>query len=133
MHNVRHRRRTAVLPFFSDESACDGGRTGDGVLRWGGYFIFCCFGFVALGGDGKEDDLLAIGMAPLLPYIVSAPAFLFASGTDEWGKGQPMVAYLLGTAGYAVADLLLAINLFSSFDRRAGRTVDSPSGQTLQP
>ncbi|QDT74368.1 ABC-2 family transporter protein [Lacipirellula limnantheis] len=99
----------------------------------GGYFIFCCFGFVAVGGGGNEDDLLAIGMAPLLPYIVSAPAFLFASGTDEWGKGQPMMAYLLGTAGYAVADLLLAINLFSSFDRRAGRTVDSPSGHTVQP
>jgi ABC-type transport system involved in multi-copper enzyme maturation permease subunit len=98
----------------------------------GGYFICCCFGFSAMGGGGNEDDLLAIGMAPLLPYVVSAPAWLFAMGSDEWGKGQLLIAYGFGTLGYAFANVMLAVDLSNRFDQRTGRTVDAPPGTPLE-
>jgi ABC-type transport system involved in multi-copper enzyme maturation permease subunit len=87
----------------------------------GGYFLCCCFGFAALGGE-NEDDVIAGAIAPLLPYIVSAPAWLFAAGLEEHNSDKFVVAYGLGTIGYAVVNVILAIDLADRFDHRVGRT-----------
>lgn len=97
----------------------------------GGYFFCCCFGFSAMGGR-NEDDLLAVGMAPLLPYIVSAPAWLFTIDADDKAMAHMLIAYGLGTVGYIFANAMLAINLASSFDERTGRTTDAPPGTPLE-
>ena len=97
----------------------------------GGYFLCCCFSFAAMGGRG-EDELIAIAFAPLLPYIISAPAWLFAAGLDEHGTDKIMIAYGLGVLGYLFANAMLAINLETSFDERAGRTTDAPPGTPLE-
>jgi len=99
----------------------------------GGYLFCCCFTFAAAGGgDGGGFDLMAVGMAPCLPYIVSAPAWLFANGVDSSEWKEMLAAYIIGVIGYAIANAVLAADLSMRFDQRSGRTIDSPAAQSLR-
>jgi hypothetical protein len=96
------------------------------VLFVGGGYFFCgCFCFAA--ARGEPQDVLFLGFAPLLPYLIAAPAILFATGTDDPEASQFVIAFGLGMFGYAVANGMLAADLSSRFDARTGRTTDAPS------
>lgn len=73
---------------------------------------------------------MAVGMAPFLPYIVSAPAWLFATGLHENEADEMLTAYIIGIVGYTVANIALAADLALRFDQRSGRTVDVPLSNT---
>jgi len=88
--------------------------------------MFCgCFCFVAVAGE--PDDVLFLGIAPLLPYIISAPAFIFATGLNDSDAGQLIAAYCLGTIGYICVNAALTADLFKRFDARTGRTIETPT------
>jgi ABC-type transport system involved in multi-copper enzyme maturation permease subunit len=91
----------------------------------GGYFICGCSCFVAIAGE--PDDVLFLGIAPLLPYIISAPAWIFAVGLNDSDSTQLLIAYGLGTIGYICVNTALVIDIFRRFDARTGRTTETPT------
>ena len=96
------------------------------VFFLGGGYMFCgCFCFVAIAGE--PDDVLFLGIAPLLPYIISAPAWIFAMGPNDSDVGQLIAAYVLGTIGYICVNAALTVDLFKRFDARTGRTIETPT------
>lgn len=89
----------------------------------GGYLFCCCMGAGVLGAlDHDPEFLMTIGLAPCLPFLVCAPAMLFATGL-KGEETQMLVAYLLGVVGYVIANGLLMADYARNFDLRAGRTV----------
>jgi hypothetical protein len=91
----------------------------------GGYFFCGCACFAAAGGE--PDNAVFLAFAPLLPYIIAAPSFLFMMGTRDGDFSQFLAAYVLGATGYVVVNALMALDLSRRFDERTGRTVDSPA------
>lgn len=85
----------------------------------GGYLFCCCFTLAAADGD-PENGLMVVGMAPCLPYIVSAPAWLFANGVDSGDGKEMLAAYVIGVIGYAIANAVLAADLSMRFDHVLG-------------
>jgi ABC-type transport system involved in multi-copper enzyme maturation permease subunit len=101
------------------------------VLFVGGGYFFCgCFCLAS--ASGRPEDVLYLGFAPLLPYLVGAPAILFATGMRDAEASQFAIAFGLGMFGYAVANALLAVDLCNRFDARTGRTTDAPPGTPLE-
>jgi hypothetical protein len=88
--------------------------------------MFCgCFCFVAIAGE--PDDILFLGIAPLLPFIISAPAWIFAMGLEDSETNQLVAAYVLGTIGYICVNAAMIVDLFRRFDARTGRTTETPT------
>ena len=96
------------------------------VFFLGGGYMFCgCFCFVAIAGE--PDDVLFLGIAPLLPFIISAPAWIFAMGQNDSDVYQLIAAYVLGTIGYVGVNAAMIVDLFRRFDARTGRTTETPT------
>ncbi len=91
----------------------------------GGYFFCGCFCFIGFADD--PDKILFLGLAPLLPYIISAPAWIFAMGLEDSETNQLVAAYVLGTIGYICVNAALMVDLFRRFDIRTGRTTETPA------
>jgi hypothetical protein len=96
----------------------------------GGYFFCGCACLAASGGE--PDKIVFLGFAPLLPYIISAPAWLFMMGANDGDWTQFAVAYVLGSIGYVGVNVFMTVDLARRFDARAGRTVDSPAAQSVR-
>ncbi len=91
----------------------------------GGYFFCGCACFAASGSE--PDKVVFLGFAPLLPYIISAPSWLFLMGTKDGDWNQFCTAYALGSIGYISVNVIMAVDLSRRFDARAGRTVEVPA------
>jgi hypothetical protein len=91
----------------------------------GGYFFCGCACFAASGSE--PDEVVFLGFAPLLPYIISAPSWLFLMGTKDGDWTQFCTAYALGSIGYICVNVILAVDLSRRFDARAGRTIEVPA------
>ena len=98
------------------------------TLFVGGGYMLCCCPVVAVGG--ANDDSMVIGMAPCMPFLLTAPAFVFAE-RDFDGPGEMMFAYVLGVVGYTIACVALMSYFSSGFDAMAGRTVDIADRRNL--
>lgn len=96
----------------------------------GGYFFCGCSCLVAAGAE--PDNIVFLGFAPLLPYIISAPTWLFFMGANDGDWTQFAVAYVLGSIGYVGVNAALIFDLARRFDARAGRTIDSPAAQSIR-
>jgi hypothetical protein len=81
-------------------------------------------------GPGS-DDVFSFGLAPCIPFLVVAPAGMFAGGVE----GELIVAYTLGVIGYTIACLVMGYLLCEGFDKAAGRTADLPDsrGEPIAP
>lgn len=95
------------------------------VFFSGGGYLFCCCSVAAFGGNSDTaESLMAIGMAPCIPFLLVAPVAYTISGMNLHGESEFAAAYTIGIIGYAIVNALLASDLARSFDRRAGRTIE---------
>jgi len=90
------------------------------TLFIGGGYLMCCCPILAIGR--VNDDSMAIGFAPCMPFLITAPSILFAEG-DLSSSGPPIVAWGIGVIGYFIASLMLLAYLSTNFDALVGRTV----------
>jgi hypothetical protein len=93
------------------------------VFIGGGYMMCCCP--LAIGMGPGSDDVFSVGLAPCIPFLVVAPAGMFAGGVED----ELMVAYCLGVIGYTIACIVMGYLLCEGFDKAAGRTADLPEAR----
>lgn len=82
----------------------------------GGGFLFCCVPLMVGGRGGR--DLEALLMAPVMPLLLAFPG---ATCIDAHAPDRITAAFLLGSVGYAIAVVVLLVNLDGSFDIHCGR------------
>jgi ABC-type transport system involved in multi-copper enzyme maturation permease subunit len=90
------------------------------TLFIGGGYLMCCCPILAIGR--VDDDSMAVGLAPCMPFLFTAPSVAFAEG-DLTGSGPPIIAWGIGVVGYLIASLMLLAYMSSNFDALVGRTV----------
>jgi ABC-type transport system involved in multi-copper enzyme maturation permease subunit len=87
------------------------------TLTLGGMYMMCCCPIAIAGGHGPNaDKLFEVGLAPCLPFLLAAPAAMFAEG----GRGI-LKSYALGMVGYSIALGVLLAYLMQGFEEAAGR------------
>jgi ABC-type transport system involved in multi-copper enzyme maturation permease subunit len=94
------------------------------IFIGGGYMMCCCP--LAIGFGSGNDDIFVLGFAPCIPFLLVAPAAMYASNSTE---GVFFVAYCLGVIGYTIACAVMGYLLCEGFDKAAGRTADLPEGR----
>ncbi len=95
------------------------------VFFCGGGYLFCCCSIAAFGrSSDASESLMAMGMAPCIPFLLVAPVAYTIGDMNLRGESEFAVAYIVGIIGYAVVNALLASDLARSFDRRVGRTIE---------
>jgi hypothetical protein len=89
-----------------------------GIFIGGGYLMCCCP--IATAGARGNSDWMIVGFGPCMPFLLSAPAFAFASRSSQ--AAAFTTAYILGVVGYLFASGVLLGYFARNFDAVAGRT-----------
>ena len=100
------------------------------ILFIGGGYLFCTclpMSLVAMGMRGGESEAFLVGLAPCMPFLLLWPGMTslqFDSTSRSWSDAETwvLVAYVIGTIGYAVSAVVLMFTAIEQFDAKSGRT-----------
>jgi ABC-type transport system involved in multi-copper enzyme maturation permease subunit len=87
------------------------------TLVLGGVYMMCCCP-IAVAGGPQNDEMIEVGLAPCLPFLLMAPAMMFAE-TDS--VRHFLTGYVFGLIGYSIALAVLLAYLVQGFEEIAGR------------
>ncbi|MGI9458026.1 MAG: ABC transporter permease [Aeoliella sp.] len=105
---------------FTSSLKAIGATVGTLFFTGGGWMLCCCVPLMFGGGD---DDIMKFAMAACVPFLQVMPGPIMVV-EDIWRHdGAWMVIdYFVGTAGYAIAGMVILSSIIGSFETMVGRT-----------